>query len=206
MGRAKSYAERLFDFPEIGPLSPEAAKRAIAKPANNLGVDVTLEALECIVSETRAYPYFVQECGKHAWDTAHASPITREDVMNASASAVAALACEITPGEITPGVITSKGARVPCIPFQPYFLIEVEQRISPKDLALCGRRGCGNGTAAASSRSSRPVSATPSQQGSRGGRREADGRRRGAPRQVRATATPGPEAEITPGVIIRPLW
>ena len=39
MGRAKSYAERLFDFPEVGPLSPEAASVAITKPARELGVE-----------------------------------------------------------------------------------------------------------------------------------------------------------------------
>ncbi|MDO8794024.1 MAG: ATP-binding protein [Vicinamibacterales bacterium] len=91
MGRAKSYAERLFDFPEIGPLPPAAAKQAIAKPANDLGVEVTGEALDCLVAETRGYPYFVQEWGKHSWDAADASPITRADVESASASAIAAL-------------------------------------------------------------------------------------------------------------------
>lgn len=91
MGRAKSYAERLFDFPEIGPLSPEAARLALAKPANDQGVEVTHDALDCIVTETRGYPYFVQEWGKHAWDVAKESPITREDVENASKAAIAAL-------------------------------------------------------------------------------------------------------------------
>ncbi|MBI4471016.1 MAG: ATP-binding protein [Acidobacteria bacterium] len=91
MGRAKSYAERLFDFPEIGPLPPEATKRAIAKPANDQGVEVTSEALDSLVIETRGYPYFIQEWGKHSWDTADASPITKEDVENASTSAIAAL-------------------------------------------------------------------------------------------------------------------
>ena len=90
-GRAKSYAERLFDFPEIGPLAPDAAKLAIAKPALELGVEVTPQALDRIVSETRGYPYFVQEWGKHSWDAADASPITQEDVENASVSAIAAL-------------------------------------------------------------------------------------------------------------------
>jgi hypothetical protein len=91
MGRAKSYAERLFDFPEIGALSPDAAKRAIAKPAQDQGVAVTAEALNLLVTETRGYPYFVQEWGKHSWDTANASPITQDDVKNASTAAVAAL-------------------------------------------------------------------------------------------------------------------
>ncbi len=91
MGNAKSYAERLFDFPEVGPLSPEEAKLAIKKPVNDQGCDVTSEALDRIVEETRGYPYFVQEWGKHSWDAADASPITREDVDHASASAIAAL-------------------------------------------------------------------------------------------------------------------
>lgn len=91
MGRAKSYAERLFDFPEVGPLSPDAAKRAIAKPANDQGVEVTDEALDSIVTETHGYPYFVQEWGKHAWDVADRSPITRNDVEAASQGTVAAL-------------------------------------------------------------------------------------------------------------------
>lgn len=91
MGRAKSYAERLFDFPEVGPLSSEAATLAIAKPAKALDVEVTRDALDLIVKETRGYPYFVQEWGKHSWDTANSSPITRDDVGNASQTAIAAL-------------------------------------------------------------------------------------------------------------------
>lgn len=90
-GRAKSYAERLFDFPVIGPLPPDAAKLAIAKPAADQGVDVTPDALDRIVEVTRGYAYFVQEWGKHSWDAAVGSPITRDDVEDASAAAVAAL-------------------------------------------------------------------------------------------------------------------
>jgi len=91
MGRARSYAERLFDFPEVGPLSEHAARIAIAKPAQEQGVEVTDDALQSIVTWTRGYPYFLQEWGKHAWDTAAASPITREDVRRASETAIAAL-------------------------------------------------------------------------------------------------------------------
>lgn len=91
MGRAKSYAERLFDFPQIGPLSPEAARIAIAKPALDQGAKVNDDALQRIVQETHGYPYFLQEWGKHAWDAAVASPITLRDVEQASQSAIAAL-------------------------------------------------------------------------------------------------------------------
>jgi hypothetical protein len=91
MGQAKSYAERLFDFPEIGALPPPAAKIAISKPAVAQSVKVNEDALELIVQETRGYPYFLQEWGKHAWDTAAESPISRHDVELASKAAVAAL-------------------------------------------------------------------------------------------------------------------
>lgn len=91
MGRAKSYAERLFDFPEIGPLSVEAAHRALEKPAKDQGVAFNPKALSRIVQETQGYPYFLQEWGKHVWDVADRSPISERDVTTASRSAIAAL-------------------------------------------------------------------------------------------------------------------
>jgi len=91
MGRAKSYAERLFDFPEIGPLPREAAERAIAKPARDQGVDITPGALTLIVEKTLGYAYFLQEWGKHSWDAADESPITADNVQAASTTAIAAL-------------------------------------------------------------------------------------------------------------------
>lgn len=91
MGKAKSYAERLFDFPQIGALSEDAAKQALAKPTQDQGVIIKDDALEHILAETQRYPYFLQEWGKHAWDTAKASPITRADVEFASTIAVSAL-------------------------------------------------------------------------------------------------------------------
>lgn len=90
-GNAKSYAERLFDYPDIGALTPEEAELAIVKPANNEGVEFTAEAIAEIVSATRGYPYFLQEWGKHAWDVADQSPITFTDVTDATVEAVAAL-------------------------------------------------------------------------------------------------------------------
>jgi len=91
MGRAKSYAERLFDFRTIGALGVDAAKLAITKPAAEQGVSVAPEALDRIVMETHGYPYFLQEWGKHAWEAADRSPITLHDVERATITAVAAL-------------------------------------------------------------------------------------------------------------------
>ena len=91
MGQVKSYAERLFDFPEIGALAEPAAKIAIRKPAEAQDVEINENALRRIVKETHGYPYFLQEWGKHAWDAAVASPISLRDVGLASKAAVAAL-------------------------------------------------------------------------------------------------------------------
>ena len=91
MGRAKSYAERLFEFPEIGALSPEDARRAVSKPARAEGVTVGDDALDAIIEQTHCYPYFLQEWGKHVWDVAESSPITVNNVMVASQLATATL-------------------------------------------------------------------------------------------------------------------
>lgn len=91
MGDAKSYAERLFDFPEIGPLGKIDAKDAIVKPAENEGVEILDQAVDLILAKTQGYPYFLQEWGKHAWEVASQSPITTMDVENASVEAIAAL-------------------------------------------------------------------------------------------------------------------
>ena len=91
LGKAKSYAEGSFEFREVGALTPEDARVAIAKPALEEGVDVSAAALDAIVAETRCFPYFLQEWGKHLWDVAERSPITAESVALASRHAVADL-------------------------------------------------------------------------------------------------------------------
>ncbi len=90
-GKAKSYAERLFDYPMIGPLSAEDAALAITKPAREQHVEFTDEAVAAIIAKTHGYPYFLQEWGKHSWDTAERSPITENDVSTASTQAIATL-------------------------------------------------------------------------------------------------------------------
>lgn len=91
LGKAKTYAERLFEFPLIGPLFPEDAKRVISKPAEDNGVEVEESALGAIVARTQCYPYFLQEWGKHVWNAAERSPITAASVDAASERAVAEL-------------------------------------------------------------------------------------------------------------------
>jgi hypothetical protein len=91
MGKAKSYAERLFDFPVIGPLSRDAAQLALTKPAEDNDVDFTAAACEEVIVKTGGYPYFLQEWGKHAWNCASGNVITALDVQAATQLALAAL-------------------------------------------------------------------------------------------------------------------
>ncbi len=90
-GDAKSYAERLFDYPAVGQLSPDAARDAIQTPIRHEGVEINEAALKLIGDETQGYPYFLQEWGYHAWDEAKTSPITLSDAQRASGKAIAKL-------------------------------------------------------------------------------------------------------------------
>lgn len=90
-GNAKSYAERLFDFPTIGPLNEDDARLAITKPALALDVAYTPEAVNRIITETQGYPYFLQEWCKQAWDVAPQNPIGEADVQAAREVTMAAL-------------------------------------------------------------------------------------------------------------------
>ncbi len=91
MGKAKSYAERLFDFPLIGPLNSQDARDAIERPIEEQQATIEGDAIALILEKTGGYPYFLQEWGKHAWDIASGSPIRRTDVVSASDEAIAAL-------------------------------------------------------------------------------------------------------------------
>jgi hypothetical protein len=91
MGNAKSYAERLFNFPEIGPLPAQAAERAIRIPLGKEDVTIQDPALDLLIEVTHGYAYFLQQWGFYTWEQAAASPIKIDDVRRASTSAVAAL-------------------------------------------------------------------------------------------------------------------
>lgn len=90
-GDAKSYAERLFDYPPVGPLERAAAAQAIRGPVRAEDADINHDALELIVRRTEGYPYCLQEWGSHAWNAAAGSPITARDVESATEKALKAL-------------------------------------------------------------------------------------------------------------------
>ena len=86
MGRSKSYAERLFDFPAVGPLSKKDAFVAVAEPVLNEGERIAKGAVDEIISATQGYPYFIQAWGYHSWNQATRSPISLKDVHSARAA------------------------------------------------------------------------------------------------------------------------
>jgi hypothetical protein len=82
-GEARSYAERLFDFPTIAYLAESDARDALIGPAGRLGVEYAEDAVEAVLKWTEGYPFFIQQLGKHAWNLADASPIELGDVEQA---------------------------------------------------------------------------------------------------------------------------
>lgn len=79
-GEAKSYAERLFTYPAIGPLERQAAKIAITRPIEAEGAQIETVAVERIVEATQGYPFFLQEWGSKVWDIAAGPIINQADV------------------------------------------------------------------------------------------------------------------------------
>jgi hypothetical protein len=90
-GDAKSYAERLFQYPAVGALDPVAAARAIRLPIENEGAQITEQAVEQIVVATHGYPFFIQEWGSKVWDIADEPTITPVHVEAARIPVIAAL-------------------------------------------------------------------------------------------------------------------
>jgi len=83
-GKAKSYAERLFLFPALGPLPAVEAADALQRPVKTQNVEFTEGALALIFEVTKGYPYFLQEWGYELWNFAECSPITKADVEKAT--------------------------------------------------------------------------------------------------------------------------
>jgi AAA ATPase domain len=90
-GRAKSYAERLFEFVSIDQLDKEAAITALRVPAEKENVKFKPAAITVILDQTHCYPYFLQEWGKYSWNVAKKSPITPADAEIATEQALAEL-------------------------------------------------------------------------------------------------------------------
>jgi hypothetical protein len=87
LAEASSYAERLFQFMEIGRLAPEDARTALTLPASREDVAYDEPALDFILARAERYPFFLQTYGRYAWLAATRSPITEQDAHTADAIA-----------------------------------------------------------------------------------------------------------------------
>lgn len=87
-GRSKSYAERLFEYPEIGQLRPSEAEEALQIPARQQGASFSPQALAEIITVTQGYPYFLQQWGYEAWNTSAGPTIELGDIHRANKLAV----------------------------------------------------------------------------------------------------------------------
>ena len=87
-GKAKSYAERLLDYPDVGSLEPDDACSALVKPAEAEGVSFEGGAVDEILRAAQNFPYFIQEWGYQVWNAAPSSPITTNMVRTATPEVV----------------------------------------------------------------------------------------------------------------------
>ena len=87
-GESKSYAERLFEFPEIGPLTAKDAARALQEPVKHANARFEDNAIDEINKLTKGYPYFIQEWGYQSWNAANCAVITIADVKRATPQVV----------------------------------------------------------------------------------------------------------------------
>jgi hypothetical protein len=87
-GKSKSYAERLFSFPEVGALSAEDAAKALREPALAAGVVFEPDALNEVFRLTKGYPYFLQEWGYQSWNQAPTNTISLDVVRKATPTVI----------------------------------------------------------------------------------------------------------------------
>ena len=87
-GNSKSYAERLFRYPEIGALNRDDAIVAVVNPAMSEGVHFEPAAIEKILRLTERYPYFLQQWAHEAWNVAPTTTITEQIVDEATMLAI----------------------------------------------------------------------------------------------------------------------
>ena len=141
-GNAKSYSERLFQFPRLGPLKEDEAKEALVIPAERAGVEFQKSALNQIVAVSEGYPYFIQEWGKRTWNVASSNTITTKDVKTAEPIVEIALDEDfyhVRVGRLTPREIEYLQAMAQLGP-GPYSSPEIAKKLGVSTSSLSTRR------------------------------------------------------------------
>ncbi len=92
LAEARSYAERQFEYREIGRLDDPDARNAYLDPARAKGAGLTTDAIDRLVRVSGGYPYFIQELGHQAWQIAPGpTMITGDDARLAADAGLDAL-------------------------------------------------------------------------------------------------------------------
>lgn len=141
-GNAKSYSERLFRFPRLGPLREDESKEALVIPAERAGVEFQESALRQIVAASEGYPYFIQEWGKRTWNVASGSTITTKDVQTAEPIVEISLDEDfyhVRVGRLTPREIEYLRAMAQLGP-GPYSSPEIAKQLGVATSSLSARR------------------------------------------------------------------
>jgi hypothetical protein len=122
---ATSYAERLYEYEPVGPLSMEDSEAALVVPARQLDVTWEPAALEAALAAANGYPYFVQTIGKLIWDYAKGPRFDTED---------AAVGIEAARAELDAGLYLSRWERA--TPLQRRLLVAMARFVDREDVAV----------------------------------------------------------------------
>ena len=79
-GKTKSYAERLFLYPQVDALNCDATRQAIEPPFTACGIKIDRKAMDMVFESSKGYPYFLQEWGYQLWNRVEQKKITVDDV------------------------------------------------------------------------------------------------------------------------------
>ncbi len=82
IGKSKTYAERMFNYADVGALNESDVDAAITIPMNANGLDIELSAIKEIFRATQGYPYFLQEYGYQVWLAANGESITAKEILS----------------------------------------------------------------------------------------------------------------------------
>lgn len=75
LSKARSYAERLFDYREIDKLGSTATREGFQTPAKKTGRPFDDAALDKLEALSQGYPYFIQAYGAATWNASTTNPI-----------------------------------------------------------------------------------------------------------------------------------
>ena len=87
-GKTKSYAERLFLYPQVDALTFEATRQAIETPFASCGIQVERRAVEKVYEQSKGYPYFIQEWGYQIWNRVERKKVGVDDIDQVRAKVV----------------------------------------------------------------------------------------------------------------------